>query len=276
MKSFFLLFLTSICFLISCEEVVDIDLPEEEPRLVIDANIQWEKGTSGASQSVLLSTSTPFYNTDFVPVTNAQVVIQNTNTLEEFTFVHTANGLYETNAFVPVINDEYKLNILHNGEEYEAIESLVPVTDISRIEQSRVDGISGDDVVNIEVFTNDIANKENYFYFEFNLANELPNLLVYDDEFQDGNEIGFIYRRVFFGLDDFVVGDQVNMVYQGISKSFFNYMELLLEQSETAGDPFASVPVQLNGNGNNLTSPSRKPYGFFRLGEIEREQITIQ
>jgi hypothetical protein len=38
----------------SCTEVVNIDLNTESPRLVIEASINWQKGTSGATQKIKL------------------------------------------------------------------------------------------------------------------------------------------------------------------------------------------------------------------------------
>ena len=45
----------------SCTDVIDVDVPTAPPRLVIEASIDWQKGTSGNFQRVRLSTSTPFF-----------------------------------------------------------------------------------------------------------------------------------------------------------------------------------------------------------------------
>ena len=73
-----LLLLFVICF--SCEEVVDVDVPNADPRLVIEANIDWEKGTAGNVQTILLSKTTAYFsdNTN-VPVIGAIVSVTNLN-----------------------------------------------------------------------------------------------------------------------------------------------------------------------------------------------------
>lgn len=48
--------------LTSCEDVIDVDLGSSEKRLVVEASINWYKGTSGEWQVVYLSTSTDFYS----------------------------------------------------------------------------------------------------------------------------------------------------------------------------------------------------------------------
>ena len=56
MKKFFLyFFLTTTFIFTSCEEVVNIDLDNAAPKLVIDAIIKWEKGTTGEIQNIQLS-----------------------------------------------------------------------------------------------------------------------------------------------------------------------------------------------------------------------------
>ena len=52
-------------FLHSCEEVIDVDLDTEKPRLVVDAGINWYKGTAGEQQKSnspqrLVIIATPF------------------------------------------------------------------------------------------------------------------------------------------------------------------------------------------------------------------------
>jgi len=39
----------------SCTEVIDVEVPEAESRLVIEASLDWEKGTIGNNQTITLS-----------------------------------------------------------------------------------------------------------------------------------------------------------------------------------------------------------------------------
>ena len=68
-----------LLFFASCEEVVEVDLEESEPRLVIEASIVWYKGTSGNQQSIELSETSPFYEEELTPVENASVFIISEN-----------------------------------------------------------------------------------------------------------------------------------------------------------------------------------------------------
>jgi hypothetical protein len=46
----YILLLMIAMFAAGCEDVVDVDLNTAAPRLVIDASIDWEKGTDGSVQ----------------------------------------------------------------------------------------------------------------------------------------------------------------------------------------------------------------------------------
>ena len=56
-----LISLAVIITIYNCENVVEIDLNEVPPRLVIDAGIRWFKNTAGNEQSIKLSLTVPFF-----------------------------------------------------------------------------------------------------------------------------------------------------------------------------------------------------------------------
>ena len=60
-KLFIVLLIASFS-VISCEEVVNVDLDTAAPKLVIDASIKWEKGTTGNVQKIKLTTTTDYYS----------------------------------------------------------------------------------------------------------------------------------------------------------------------------------------------------------------------
>ena len=67
-------------FLHSCEEVVNVDLKTEAPRLVVDAGINWYKGTAGNEQKIKLTTTTDYYSHTIPVVLGATVSIKNAAT----------------------------------------------------------------------------------------------------------------------------------------------------------------------------------------------------
>jgi hypothetical protein len=80
MKKIFFTPLILILLFTSCEDVVNVDLETAAPKLVIDASIDWEKGTTGNVQVIKLSTTSDFYSNTVPRVSGAIVFITNSST----------------------------------------------------------------------------------------------------------------------------------------------------------------------------------------------------
>ena len=264
----------------SCEDVIDVDVQEATTRLVIEASLDWEKGTTGNNQTIKLSKSTPYFDANTnVSVTNASVKVTNNNSAEEFVFTHQSNGLYTTTQFVPVINDSYTLEVIYDGETFTANETLTPVTDITEITQSIEDGFE-DDVLEFNVIFTDPEDEENYYLFKTQRRGDLlPELEDGDDEFVNGNEITWWFEKQededTDKIEEYKPGDIVDISFFGISEAYFNYIRILIEQSEGAG-LFSSTPVPLRGNCVNITTPGNYAYGYFRVTQVVKTSYTFQ
>ena len=81
----------------SCEDVVSVDLKTTPPKLVIEASINWQKGTSGNEQEIKLTTTTNYYSNLIPKVSGATVFVKNsTNVI--FNFIDVFNS--EINYFI--------------------------------------------------------------------------------------------------------------------------------------------------------------------------------
>src|SRR5690606_1091047 len=131
---------------ISCEDVIQIDAPNIHPKLVIEASLNWLKGTSGSFQTIKLSLSAPYFDTQILPANNAEITITDSS---NNTFVFTENGdtgMYVVYNFIPKINEAYTLNITYQNETYVGTEILKSVNPITRVEQENDKGFSGDEI----------------------------------------------------------------------------------------------------------------------------------
>ncbi|MBT8320024.1 MAG: DUF4249 domain-containing protein, partial [Gramella sp.] len=134
-----------VLFLSSCEEVVDVELEQSEPRLVIEASIIWLKGTTGMEQGIKLSETSPFYDEENNPVENAEVIITS-DTGERFSFNHSEEGKFINNNFSPILKSTYNLEVIYKNQIYTASEQFIPVTTLDFIEQTETGGFSGDEI----------------------------------------------------------------------------------------------------------------------------------
>ncbi len=259
-------------FLTSCEEVVDVDLDTAAPRLVVDASINWEQGTDGAQQKIKLTTTTSYYSSSVPMVTGATVFVKNSSDTI-FNFIEVPNtGEYVCANFVPQLNETYTLTVISNGQTYNATESLRSVASIQDMVQNNEGGITGDQI-EIKTFFTDPDVEDNYYMFKYKYSNK--NKLDYqvsDDKFFQGNS--------FFSLtnnEDLSPGDQIDVTHYGISRSYYNYMNILLSVAGNAGgSPFQSPPATVRGNIINATNFDNYALGYFRLSETDSDSYIVE
>lgn len=266
--------------LASCTDVIDVPVQTAPTRLVVEASIDWVKGTSGNEQTIRLSTSSAFFDTESTtPVTGASVKITNDTSGDEFLFVDQNNGEYTTSAFVPAIGQSFTLEIIHEGETYVAQETLNAVTDITDVYQGREDGFD-DEELEVHVEFTDPANEHNYYLFRFYKEGDLlPELEVGDDEFVDGNEVDWWYEvqedEDTDKIDVLQPGDVVSIEMYGISNAYYNYMDILIDQIGGVG-LFQATPVAVRGNCINQTNADNYAHGYFRLTQVNKTSYTVE
>lgn len=263
--------IVSVLSFTACTDVIDVEVPEAEPRLVIEASIDWEKGTVGNEQSIQLSLSTPYFGSEgIIPATGAQVTVTNTTANESFSFNDQGDGNYTTTLFIPRFNNEYTLEVIYDGETYIAHESLVPVVPIDEIYQSRENGFD-DEALEVNVVFTDPPVEENFYLFKFQRRGDLlPDLEDFSDEFIDGNQITEFYELLEdedTNQTEFEPGDIVDIHFYGISEQYHGFMQLLISQNDSGG-PFSATPAALRGNCTNPSNPDNYAFGYFRVTEV--------
>ncbi len=268
-KIFYIIIASFLAF--SCTEVVDIPLDTESPRLVIEASINWQKGTDGKNQKIKLSTTTDFY-TNIIPVVSDAVVIVKNSAGTTFNFIETPNtGIYVCNNFFSVLNETYTLTIVSRGITYTASETLKPVSETT-ISQEIISGFNGERI-RIKANFLDAAETENYYLFNYKYpSKDKPDFYVSDDKFFNGN----LFFSTSFG-DNVKQNDLVKITHYGISKGYYEYLNILLNLAgNQGGGPFQAPPVTVRGNIINTSNPDDFPFGFFSLSESDTKNYTVE
>ena len=255
---------------ISCEDVIEVDLTTAEPKLVVEASINWYKGTDGAVQEIRLSQTAGYFEESTPTIDEAIVqVIGPNSTL--FTFESIGDGIYRCSDFVPELEGSYQLQILWNNQEYVATERLVPVVSIATIEQNAEGGFLGDQY-EVRMRFLDPANTANYYLTRFDVSSStLPDLSALADTFFDGN-----YGFSSYSDEDLQPGDDLILQLYGISAPYYDYMRKILAIAGSAGgSPFSTPPATVRGNIRNTSDASELILGYFRLSEVDRIEYTV-
>ncbi len=269
---YFVLVFTTVLFS-SCEDVIDVDLNNAEPKLVIDGIIKWQKGTTGAEQVIKLSLTNDFFTNDILAANGASVTI--TNSLNE-TFIFLEDGVtgnYICNNFNPVIGETYSLVVVYNGELYSATNTFVSGPPILNVQQEIAQGFDGEDEIEVKYFFQDNGSEDNYYLLGVKNPNkQIPEFGVVSDEFFQGN-----LMFGFYGSSETESGITLKLSVQGITFGYYNYMNILTTIAGSGtGNPFATPPATLRGNIINQTNSDNFPLGYFHLSEIDEIDYLVQ
>lgn len=268
-----LIVIIALSFTACYEDVIKVDLETAEPRLVIDASIDWIKGTTGNEQKIKLTTTTGYYEDKFPTVSGATITVANTKNIV-FQFIESTNkGEYICTNFESVIGETYTLTVNLNGETYTATETFISVPAIEdSIQQNNKGGMAGDEI-EITYYYKDNGAEYNYYLYSVAMRHIVfPQYSVENNEMNQG-----ALTAVYYSHEDLEVGDVLNLELYGISKRYYDYMaKLLLASGNDDGPMFAPTPAAVRGNIVNQTDSKNFAYGYFRLSEVDVKDYTIK
>ncbi|MFT5864167.1 MAG: hypothetical protein ACI828_002841 [Flavobacteriales bacterium] len=279
----------------SCEDVVDVDLPENEPRIILDAIIRIDPTESFSFLRLKASiTSSFFESNETAELSSLQIRNDDTGEFVLFGPEPGIPGSYQPVPAVgsPVTDDNLVgtsffsgggvlvLSFNYEGQLYLATTEYVPTVPIQNVVQGGGGLFDPDDTEIIVTFT-DTADREDFYIFDFDFGEFLGT----EDTFYPGQmfEFSYFYDR------DLEVGDTLNISILGADEEFYNYMNLLIDQSE-AGDngPFQVPVTTVRGNFINVTdidnidvfdnvsNSNNFALGYFAVVQEYKESIIIE
>jgi hypothetical protein len=238
--------------------VIELELNDAAPRLVIDAAIELNADGSTTS-TVELSRTASFYVEDNPIVEDATVTITDSRG-QQFILEHTGSGFYRSTVLNVEDDVDYTLTIIDQGSTYSSTDRLERTVPLIGVEQETVSGF-GDDLVRLTAFYNDPEGAGDFYFFEY-MDDLNEQVDIGSDEFTDGNRSPTI-----FFLDEFEAGMTARIEIKGINQRCFSFYETLLQQSG-GGGPFDAQPATVKGNIVNTTNADRYPFGYFRISEV--------
>lgn len=264
--------------LASCQDVIDVDLPTEDPRLVIDALIRVDTTQAFTEVVVRASESSSFFES-LSPAQLDEITLLNLQTgLEEVLVeIPEGSGIYRSQQPLDtqsLINGEVVLRLAHKGAFYEAFTEFVPTVPIDQLEQG--DGtLFGDDETEVIVSFTDSAERIDYYLFDFGFGEYLTS----EDTFYQGQSFSFSY----FYDDNVGPGDLITVSIIGVDRDFYNYMGQLIEQSGENAGPFQTPAVTVRGNIINVTETTANnanqenfALGYFAIVQQYSSSITLE
>lgn len=263
---------------ISCQDTIEVDVPQEQPRLMIDALIRVHEADSTINFTIKTGLTSGFF--DSIKYTSvANVLLINHTLLDTLKLVENPDT---TGFYQPEIPTE--LNFLKTGnlslvvtyqeQTYYATTNYAPTVPIDTLTQG--DGtLFGEDDTEVIVTFTDEPNREDYYIFDFDYG----NYEITEDTYYPGNQVAFSY----FYDENLSTGAQPQISILGADKAFYTYMSQLIELSRSEYNPFATPTSTVKGNifdlrnvDNPTPDPSLFPLGYFAVVQTYHSSITIE
>ena len=286
----------------SCEDVIEIDLDDAPTQIVVDA---WLDNKVDKTQSIVLTTTEPYFNNQFNTRINRANVTIYTSSGDTLFFEETDSGIYtwqpEPGKNIGAIGTVYTLEVEANGSTYSAVSVLNPVPAVDSITQEfRTDEIIGPDGIYAEMFARDLPGLGNSYWIKTFKNGEFLNKpqelnIAFDGAFDPGAQLDaaiFIepIRELVNRVPDedneadnidvapWEVGDSILVEIHSINNDAFFFLDVARDQMTNGDNTIFALPLS-NADGNIVNvSGGEEPLGVFNvaavssLGDIIREQ----
>ena len=266
MKRFILTLLT-ISIIISCEDVIDVELPDNDTRLIVNGVIRVDETQEYLPIEIIVSKSSSFFESNNIAAIESAVIyygtpnpdapeilegggISNLTELEPGSGKWVPDPTFDSDQRIRVSNinegDVFQLLLTTSEERYFATTTYVKSVPIESLEQGNQTLFSGDETEVIVTFT-DNGERDDFYILDF----DFNEYLVTEDEFYQGQTFVFSY---FYDSDLELDTDRtINIGLFGADESFYNYMNQIIVQSGGDQGPFQTPTATVRGNITNIT-----------------------
>ena len=298
MKRMFPILAFCLGILAGCEDVIEVEVPSGDTRLIVDGLIRVDTTQTFVPVEIKVSETSGFF--DEIPVTSLESIVIIYEKYEDNLVVETASsslaeevpgsGVYTPD---PTFDEDQRIRVStilegdwlfslimnHEGRRYIAQTRYVASVPIDDLEQGSGTLFEGDETEVLVTFT-DIPNQDNYYLIDF----DFDEFLVTEDEFYQGQQFQFSY----FYDQEFESGREIEISIMGADQEFYNYMSLIIEQTEQNFGFFETPRATVRGNVFDITGldnidvvdntdrPNDFPLGYFAIVQEFKDTLLIE
>ncbi len=255
----------SICFLalciFACKRVVDIDLKNAIPKIVIEGNITDESGP----YTVTISKTINYANDNiFPPVVGAVVTVKDNTANTTNVLTETSPGTYKTATIQGVQGHNYTLTVVAEGEQYTVTSTMPAKILLDSVTFLKITAF-GNTTINAVPNFQDPVGTPNYFKFQQTINDrKLKQFFAFDDRLSDGR---YIARQLFNDSAYFNAGDTLLLEMQCVDKNVFSYFNQL---EQIISDGQSSTPA------NPTSNISNNALGYFSAHTVQRKKVAVK
>ncbi len=262
----------------ACSDVIEVNAPAGEPRLVIEGWIYDDRDV----QTILLNNSAPYFANGPLPAETGAVVEVTAESGETFTFTEDPAGVY-TADFRGETGNEYTLTVETTaGDRYisspQRLLAVAPLdsayavfTEVPDVEEEEDEGY----YPNWD-FTDPEGTEDFYrwrFYVNDVVLNEPQQIVVFSDEFIDGEELN---GASWLGMDPLVEGDELIIEQLSLTEEAYDFFTRVRQITNDVGGLFDTPPDPVRGNLTNVVNEQNYALGFFGASSAVRSSYRVE
>nr|WKN37179.1 DUF4249 family protein [Tunicatimonas sp. TK19036] len=255
---------------LSCREQITLDLPNDDPQLVIEGYVTyWEATPERNGARVKLTTTGNYYNSDVDnPVSDAVVSILHEESQQQFTLVEQEDsaGLYVNNQIPIDSGNTYTLTVAYQNQTYEGSGTVMPVAELDSFSYRYLEDLLFLDDGYYFFFSGRTPKERGINYYRFmiyeddSLYNTPGDLLIQNDEFLSAQIDTLQLANYAFEL-----GDSVRIEMFSLNPRMYDYYGELQELLFNDGGLFSGPPRNPTSTMRNVNDPENPPLGFFQV-----------
>tara|TARA_R110002051_G_scaffold56046_7_gene103930 strand:- start:10385 stop:11296 length:912 start_codon:yes stop_codon:yes gene_type:complete len=263
----YILLLLTLSFFASCEDVIDIELPENDTRLIVNGIMRVDETQEYIPIEILVTESSSFLNNNTIATIESATIyygtpnpdapeilegggISNLAELEPGSGKWVPDPSFDSDQRIRVSNinegDVFQLIITTSEERFFASTTYVKSVPIDSLEQGDQTLFSGNETEVIVTFT-DNGERNDYYILDF----DFDEYLVTEDEFYQGQT--FVFSYFYDNELELNTSVTVEISLLGADESFYNYMNQVIVQSGGDQGPFQTPSATVRGNIINVT-----------------------
>lgn len=290
--------LLGLTMILSCEDVIDVDLAEVDAQYVVDA---WLHDMDDRLPEVRIGLSQPYFDSSFQEsLENASVrITTGDNNIYSLIYNPDTRSYQFTDDELSVwraepVGQTFALDIDVNDSQLTAQNEKFRVPDIDSILQElRTDDPFVDDGIFCNFFATDLEGVgDTYWVRTFKNGDYLNKPaeinITFDAGFSPGGEVdNLVFIQPIQELNNpvdenfapipYLPGDSIRVELHSISNSAFFFMEVLRDQLLNSSNGIFAEPLA-NTNGNISSSDGTEVLGFFNVSSVSiiEEEILEQ
>ena len=286
---FALIFVSVIFF--SCEDVVQVDLPEGENVLVVDA---WLNDKDPV-QKIKLSGTVPYFSQENIPpALGANVEIKDITSGKSFSFIdnnNSGNYIFQPtpNDSFAVVGHKYQLIVTWNGNSYHSFTTLNPTAELDTVGFQDIKEFGSNEISGFApyLYGTDFPARKDYYWFKAfknNIFYGKPSNINIAEDGGGGNGtdgLCFIPPVAFFSVIDFddlfQLYDTCKIEIHSIAKDTYEYLlQMQIQLNNSQAGLFSTTLENLRTNILPVNNSTRA-VGWFSFSSVStrKDKVTL-